>query len=740
VLEEVLMRTFRSAFAVFAVVSLAATLSVSAQGISEFGGVQGAAGVGASGLHSRAGTTGGTLDNLYGAPARALGGNTSSSGAVHRVAQVHLGADGLPLAPDPRDVVRGATKSANKLYGLAVQQEKAGKLAEAEKYYSASLTVRHKIWGDTDPAVIQLYMKLGSLEIKLKHFDSAEPLYMRAFQAALKSYGMGSYELTPYLNGLGDAFYGEQKFSDAGNYYQQVKQLQSRHFGEDSKEAVVASLRLARAWVATNDKMYWPDADKLLKTSIAASEKSPDLAPQLIALLDVKSNLLTAEGKKDDAAKLTARADELRAQQAASQPASKEPAAASKESDKPDASAEAKKGSDKTDAGTPAATKGADTSPPAAAATKGADSGAPTAVKAPDKSDAKTNAVNATPKQEVKTAPPDNKETTPAKKGDASDAISPAEKSSKLVATTKSEPTISTKTEALASLKSESKDAASVQPRVVTSISQPSAVSVQKTETAMVKVAAAPDATAADSNSPSTETSGMQDPDAVANRAEKKAILHHLFDSMAPTWTEFCTDNFVNSDQSAKLLAISKSKDLTTAQKEQQKEEYHQFSEKKVARFKELMSQRHLDAADITLDLCVDAIDSSFGWSLDDYHDLDGLTRLVNHSKLKLPALSGKDRDAEWKAWGEKLGESLKPSIDKMTVSLSPVMTQMKLDEDSGKFGRLTFNIDDSDAPKGESRKSESKPESAATKSKPASATTPAAKSKAAPASKPKAK
>jgi hypothetical protein len=353
---------------------------------------------------------GNSINNLYGAPERALGESTGHA------APVRIGPDGLPLPPDPHLIVRDAGKQANKLFELGVQKEKAGKLAEAEKYYSESLEVRHRIWGDTDPAVVRLYVILGRLELKLKHYDSAEGLYKRAFTNALKTFGLGSYELTAYLAPLGDAYYADCKYSDAANYYQQVHEMKRRKLGEDNKETVVASLHLARAWVKANDKMYWTDIDHMVKSNIAVAEKSPDMAQQLIALLDVRSELLTEEGKTDDASKVTAQANELRAkQQAAAQAAAPAPAPAAAEEQGTKPGAEAAKGPEtKAPA---AAAKGPEVSAPATTPTT-----APSTAPAPaaDKNAAKVNAATTAPKQDTKTAPPadaDSKTTSPAKKG-----------------------------------------------------------------------------------------------------------------------------------------------------------------------------------------------------------------------------------------------------------------------------------------------------------------------------------
>jgi tetratricopeptide (TPR) repeat protein len=354
------------------------------------------------------------MNNLYGAPGKALGESSGDLG--HRVAPVRLGPDGLPLPPDPHLIVRDAGRQANKLFELGVQKEKAGKLAEAEKYYSESLEVRHRIWGDNDPAVVRLYVILGRIELKLKRYDSAETLYKRAFTNALKTFGLGSYELTAYLAPLGDAYYADCKYSDAANYYQQVHEMKRRKLGEDNKETVVAALHLARAWVKANDKMYWTDIDRMAKSNIAVAEKSPDMAQQLIALLDVRSELLTEEGKTDDAAKVTAQADELRAkQQAAAQAAAPAPAPAAAEEQGTKPGAEAAKGPETK---APAAAKGPEVSAPATTQTT-APSTAPPAPAA-DKNAAKVNAATTAPKQDTKTAPPadaDSKTTSPAKKG-----------------------------------------------------------------------------------------------------------------------------------------------------------------------------------------------------------------------------------------------------------------------------------------------------------------------------------
>jgi len=680
------------------------------------GATQGAAAGLAGGLHSHAGAYGQTLNNLYNSPLKSLGGGESSSPAEVRISQVRVGPDGEPLPPDPHDVVRDAGKVANKYFAVAQQKEKAGKLAEAEKYYSQSLSVRHKIWGDTDPAVIRTYIILGGIEVKLKHYDSAESLYKRAFQSALKGYGMGSYELIPYLTYLGDAYTADQKFSDAANCYQQVRLLKSRKLGDDHKETIVASLKLARAWVGTKDKMYWPDADHLIKANIVSAGKSPDTAAQLIGFLDLDNALLSAEGKTDDAAKVAARADELRAQQpaAAPKPAA---AAAAKEAEKPD-----------TSAGNALATpkqEGKSVTPPAAATVRtttkttvekaeqsDADDKADAVINTTEAAAANAKASTKTHETTVTNAKASTKSTEPAA-ADAKDTTKSETSVTSTKTSTVAQPSAVTPPSGKSSTASTTTKTTEVShnaikvgaaPTVVLQVSAPAAVKVDGTSTAKSKIETA-DVTdvapATDTSAASTIVTQSQnaDPDVVADREQKKVILRHLFDSFGPTWEQFCTDNFVNSDQSEKLAAIAKNPDLTAAQKEQQKEAYRQYAEKKVTRFNELMSEHHLNSTDIALDLCVDAVDSALGWSLDDYRDLDGLTRLVNHSKLKFPAFSGPNKDAEWKAWGEKLGEHLKPSIEKVASTLSPIMQQMKLDEDSGKFGRLTENVPDTVAP-----------------------------------------
>lgn len=135
------------------------------------------------------------------------------------------------------------------------------------------------------------------------------------------------------------------------------------------------------------------------------------------------------------------------------------------------------------------------------------------------------------------------------------------------------------------------------------------------------------------------------------------------------------------------LESISKDKKLTAAIKAQRKAACIKHHEKKKARYKQLLVQNKINLGELTLGAMVDSLDAALNWNLDDYRELDGMVRLINKSKAALPSLaSGKFDSAEWKAYGEKMQVKLTPIFTKLVANLSPVTTQIDIDEKNGKF------------------------------------------------------
>jgi hypothetical protein len=137
----------------------------------------------ASGLHSHAGASSATLNNLYNSGSGALNSVVNDSGSSSGGTNSGFSGNGIPddLAPllkekkdaagnpipiDPRVTVLTVGKMANKFFAEAQQKERAGKYSEAEVLYMRAIRLRNRFWGDSDPAVLKMYMLIGKIEMK----------------------------------------------------------------------------------------------------------------------------------------------------------------------------------------------------------------------------------------------------------------------------------------------------------------------------------------------------------------------------------------------------------------------------------------------------------------------------------------------------------------------------------------------------------------------------------------------
>ncbi|HEY9776891.1 MAG TPA: tetratricopeptide repeat protein [Planktothrix sp.] len=328
------MKRFEASGAIVALLalSLAPSLPVSAQGIGEMGGAYGASsalqgtlnkGNVNGAVNNLYNSSGGALNKLNGAAGGQSGGSTvnsiptsapshSPSRSRHRgrtiarrddVADpfaVKIDPNGDPVIPDAHVLVKNVSVASNKLYAEAEVKRKQGKIEEAERLYMKALSMRNRVWGDKDPAVVKMYLIIGDIESHKKNSSGAEAFYHRALTAALKSYGIGSYELVPYLDKFGDCLYAQQKFVDATNEFQQVVELKNRKLGEDDKSTLQSGLKLARSY-ANSEKGYWPDAEDLLKKNIEYAKKKPGCEQLCMQMMQLQVDVLTKDGKKDKA-------------------------------------------------------------------------------------------------------------------------------------------------------------------------------------------------------------------------------------------------------------------------------------------------------------------------------------------------------------------------------------------------------------------------------------------------------
>lgn len=380
------MTRFCSALTLAGILAVSITLPSSAQGISEYAGAQAASATAAAAAHKGAQSHADALQNLYGGATGAIQQATTSTQSSNAAASVaapvqqvgpsavdrelaplfkeKLDEAGNPIPIDPRATVLTVGKMANKLFAEAQKQEKAGQLDAAEQDYLHAIALRNRFWGDNDPAVVKMYMLLGNIEMKKKQPASAESFFRRVLQVKLKTYGFGSYELVEYLDAMGNAMSAQKKYSEAANYYQQVKEMRDRKLGPNNRDTISAEVKLASAYAKHPDKSYLSDAEKILHGALSAAENLPDNKQQIIAILDVYQSVLRKQGKNAEADTVLTRLTDLRVPQLPLAPTKPPEAAGEPDSQGAKAGTVEKK--------TPAATKAP---PPAAVPVAGLGSG-----------------------------------------------------------------------------------------------------------------------------------------------------------------------------------------------------------------------------------------------------------------------------------------------------------------------------------------------------------------------------
>jgi tetratricopeptide (TPR) repeat protein len=221
--------------------------------------------------------------------------------------QQHGGTLGLP---GRRPIVDQETASAytalsNKVYLEAVKKEKAGALNDAFLKYGQSADLRLKIYGERDPAILQLYTSQAKIAMKQGKFPQAEETYRKMLSIVGKKNGPGSPEAKPIVSALATVCEKQKKYADAASMYKQLVAMEARLSGEACPDVLKTRLKLANSYL--NAKQV-PEAESSLKETIAAVDAmpTPDTAT-LLSALQTYSMLLKQEGRDDEAEPIDSR-------------------------------------------------------------------------------------------------------------------------------------------------------------------------------------------------------------------------------------------------------------------------------------------------------------------------------------------------------------------------------------------------------------------------------------------------
>jgi tetratricopeptide (TPR) repeat protein len=240
------------------------------------------------------------VNRLYGSAAGAM--TTPSSNPALNV----RGADSdLYLSPEEsakrtRAYYQDATKRFNDAYEKAAAAEKDGKLDDAQKFYYQALTTRERAWGETDPGVMTILLKLGELNIQQNHLDYAESCYKQYLKASSKNHGPGSQDEIPALKKLAEICHLHKQFDDESSYLRRVVDLQERNLGADSPEFRASRMSLIDASVKSAD---YQGAEELVKQAMKDVEPKGDKSSSetYINLLEAHAACLNGLNRSDDA-------------------------------------------------------------------------------------------------------------------------------------------------------------------------------------------------------------------------------------------------------------------------------------------------------------------------------------------------------------------------------------------------------------------------------------------------------
>src|SRR6476660_8481137 len=124
-------------------------------------------------------------------------------------------------------------------YSLGLISERAGKLADAERYYSQTLRLREKVYGQDSPSVAIALENLGGIYVRLKRIDAAEPLFQRALKIRQDAIGPNhAFSATGHAN-LGTVYLARGNWAAAlASYRQAIRLLVS----QDTSFTVVKSI------------------------------------------------------------------------------------------------------------------------------------------------------------------------------------------------------------------------------------------------------------------------------------------------------------------------------------------------------------------------------------------------------------------------------------------------------------------------------------------------------------------
>jgi tetratricopeptide (TPR) repeat protein len=189
----------------------------------------------------------------------------------------------------------GSLLSAN---NLALLSAKVGKSANSEQMLLDSLASMEKLLGPNHPDVAKVKLNLGVLCVQTGRLDEGCKLLKEALVIADNAKDPPLEDLAVATNDLGYAYFTQKKYQSALELYARSLTLREKVYGPNHPSTAVVLSNLGYAYAATGQLS---DAENSLQRAITIFEKSPENRQHLKECYTHYSELLTAEGKIEQA-------------------------------------------------------------------------------------------------------------------------------------------------------------------------------------------------------------------------------------------------------------------------------------------------------------------------------------------------------------------------------------------------------------------------------------------------------
>ncbi len=165
------------------------------------------------------------------------------------------------------------------------------------------------------------------------------------------------------------------------------------------------------------------------------------------------------------------------------------------------------------------------------------------------------------------------------------------------------------------------------------------------------------------------------------SRAEKLALLQRVMDNVNSPST-VSIDELIAVQEKKTMQSIDQDDTTSDEEKQKQKDEYSNHMAKKLARLKQLLSEKHINLTDAYMDAMLEQCDKC--WSAQDYKDVAAYSDLIKSHLFRTFK-------------GSEFGEICERAGKRATALMEPILDQLQSEEESGKFTDAPLSADASE-------------------------------------------